>query len=151
DVQLWTSGLTTSVATSKQIGIGLQNGVSYKVKLYIKNSDGLASDTASNTFTVTFTSPATPTVTVNNSNSNGYNLVTITNPTPLGSQPAAIYNDVWRYETSAGSGSAIRIATGVGSTALTGYFKDRTAASGVNYSYFARAFASTGLFAQSTA
>lgn len=151
DVQLWTSGLTASVATSRQVGLGLQNGTSYKVKLYIKNSDGLASDTASNTFTVTFTTPGTPTLTISPSTTYGYNLVTVTNPTPLGSQPAATYNEIWRYETSAGSGTAIRIATGVGSTALTGYFKDRTASSGVQYSYYARAFAASGLFAQSAA
>lgn len=149
DVQLWTSGLTTSVATSRQIGIGLQNGVSYKVKLYTKNSDGLASDTASNTFTVTFTTPGTPVVTIYPSTTYGYNLVTVNNPTPLGSQPASTYNDIWRYRTASDSGTAIRIATGVGSTATTAYFKDRTAASGVQYSYYARAFAASGLFAQS--
>ena len=150
DVQLWTSGLTTSAATSRQIGISLQNSTSYKVKLYIKNSDGIQSDTATHSFTVTFTQPAVPTLALYPSTTGGYTIVTIQNPAPQGGQPNVSYNEVWRYVVSAGVATAIRIGTNIG-TAINGYFKDRTAASGVQYGYFARAYASNGLFSQSTA
>ena len=146
DVQLWTSGLIVSAATSKLIGISLQNSGSYKAKLYIKNSDGLASNTATNSFTVAFTGPSTPTLTVTPEEFYGYNLVNITNPA---SSPATTYNQVWRFVTAQGSSTAIMLANQVGLNTLA-FWRDRTAAAQTEYSYYVRAFASNGEFTQST-
>lgn len=152
DVQLWTSGIVTSAALARQIGISLQNGVSYKAKLIVRDSNGLASVQAVHAFTVVFTEPAAPTATATAQDSLGLNLIEIEAPAPTGGQPALSHFDLKRFIVSEGSGTAIKInQEPITAVSNAGSYPDRTAAHGIEYGYIPVAVAVNGRIALGSA
>jgi hypothetical protein len=143
NAQLWSSGFLTTATQSGQVGIDLPNGATRKFGLTIKNSDGLASDETVITITVTYTGPNAPTVLLTDLSAQGHILVAITNP-PGGT--AFSYNDLYRYETLSGEATAVRIATNLQADKQ---YPDFHVAGGKNYTYFVRAYAQTGTYAES--
>lgn len=111
----------------------LANGLAYTAYLSVRNVYGLISAEDSETFTPTFTGPATPTITV--TSTNGFNRIQISNA----GSPAADYNDVYRYAAGQTSADFIRVGTSV---AVNGSFDDYNVRSGIQYTYKARAIIS---------
>jgi hypothetical protein len=134
------SGKVNGTATSYVSPERLANTLSYSVKLWTWNNEGLQSDPDTNSFTVTYTEPAVPALTVSPQPGLGVLRVKITNPTPGGGQPAVAYNEVWRLRTG-GVGNGIRIATNV---ANNGSIDDWKVPHGVDFSYRALVRAVTG-------
>lgn len=96
DTVLWTPGWVTGVvARVRTIAYTLANGDSYKLRLTTKNADGLTSDPDIVDFDVDYVEPATPILDVDTSD-NLKAILTITNPAPVGDQPAAASNRIWR-------------------------------------------------------
>jgi hypothetical protein len=141
--QVYDSGFVSGTGLSFPSAYSLANGIAYTASLSVRNQYGLISAEDSETFTPTFTGPATPTITVT-PNSGGFNRVTISNS----GSPAADYNDVYRYAAGQTSADFIRVGKSV---ALNGTFDDYNVRSGIQYSYKARAvIASTLKFTDST-
>lgn len=140
-VEVYNSGDVTSTALSFTSPYSFLNSTAYTLFLSVKNAYGLASAEDSETFTAAYSGPATPTLGVNASNSGGYvQLIIANSDTPS-------YNELWRYVATAASSTAIKIGALLPKSAT---FNDFQAASGVGYKYFARAYASTGLFSDSS-
>src|SRR5262249_53743375 len=133
-----------STAISVPSPISYAAGVSYTLKLSIWNADDLQSNEDSETFTPTFTPPATPTIDVAAQSTQGYIQIAIAN-----SDSPEKGNELWRYVTSEGAASAIRIAGGDNAIAVDGTFRDYNVRSGVDYTYFARAININNLIADS--
>jgi hypothetical protein len=91
----------------------------------------------SETFTPSFTGPATPTIAVT-PNTGGFNRIAISNA----GSPSADYNDVYRYAAGQTSADFIRIGTAV---SVGGTFDDYNVKSGVQYTYKVRAIISATL------
>lgn len=92
---------------------------------------GLWSSWADVRVQVSYTPPATPTITLTANLGLAAIVLTPTQPTPTGTQPAVTSMDVWRRRTLVG-GAGERIAAGVNATAA---FYDYTPAGGVDYEY----------------
>ena len=137
------------------IAYTLVNGTSYKVRVTTVNVEGLTATPDTNSFTTTYTSPATPTVVVSASSSLGKITVTPTQPTPGGGQPTVTSIDIFVRLSSAHTypdlerpvgGAGIRIAAALPpSTAWV----DRACSSGIAYEYLVRSWADNGTFADS--
>ncbi|MFC4768746.1 hypothetical protein [Effusibacillus consociatus] len=140
---VWDSGYVVSTNKAVTVGTDLSNNTTYTANLRIKNADGLWSDYVTNTFTVSFTPPATPTITA--TAQTGYIAIAITNPTPTGAQPTVSGNDVYRRKV--GDTAWTRIKTGV---ANNGTYNDYAVASGVTYEYYVRAQGSNTTYTDST-
>lgn len=113
-----------------------QDGVAVDVKLAVRNVFGLESDEDSETVTPSYTAPATPTLELTDNPDGGYIQATITN------SDSPTYNQLWRYITSEGVGTAILIGDLI---AADGTFLDFNVKSGIEYSYFARSVNATGV------
>jgi hypothetical protein len=133
----WVIGTQKSVTSPYTFA----NGVSYTLYLAIKDVNGLASTEDSETFTPSYTGPATPTITVTGINATGAVQISIANS----DTPAYTY--IYRYVTSAGASSAIRISPSLGADAT---YIDNNCKSGVSYTYFARSFVSSGGYSDSS-
>jgi hypothetical protein len=147
DVELWDSTKTASVsARSKTVSYTLADLTDYKVKVTVWDAKDVASTEVVRTFTVAFTAPATPSIVVTpNADQFPPHLeVTVTNPTPTGSQPAVASNTIQR---SADDGSTW---TDLGTCAENGSYLDYTPASGTAYLYRAVAVAGNGTDAEGT-
>ena len=155
-VTLWDSGTLTSTSVRDQlIAYSLINGTAYKVRVTTTNAEGLTATPDTNSFTVTYTLPATPTVTVTPNNTTGVITVTPTQPTPGGGQPTVTSIDIFVRLSSAHTypdlerpvgGAGIRIAAALPpSTAWV----DRACSSGIAYEYLVRSWADNGTFADS--
>lgn len=143
---LYDSGTVSSASTSHNTaasangGVDLANGVQYTFQLRIRNSAGLWSDYDSETFTATYTGPGQPVLTVTPQASQGRIKLEVANPdTPT-------RNEIWMYESAAGSATAIRVKTSV---LVDGTFYYRYPASGKALVFFARAVDSNGLVTDS--
>lgn len=143
DNELWSSGWVVSAGTSRQIGIDLNNGTTYRVKLAIRDSNGLESSEDSNEFDVVFTPPSAPTITGATDTTLFRMSISVTN--------ALSFTELhlYRYEASAGSSTAIRIGL-VTVTVEPTIFFDYDVRSGVEYIYFVRGFNGTTVFTDST-
>jgi hypothetical protein len=140
NVVLWDSGQQSDpqgAVRALTVGYTLANNTTYKVQLVVTNSKGVASAAVTQTFSTSFTPPATPTLTA--TAQNGYIRVAVTNPTPQGSQPVVAYNDIYRRET--GTTNWVRIATNVPNN---GSYDDYAAASGKQYDYKVTAVGNNG-------
>lgn len=138
DTVLWDSGKVTDVAArSRTMGYTLLNAINYKVKVTVWDAKDIPSVEAVRTFETSFTSPATPTLTA--TTNNGYIGISITNPTPSGTEPTVGSNDIYRREQ--GETNWTRIAKGLPDN---GSYSDYAAASGVSYEYKVRAIGSNG-------
>jgi hypothetical protein len=110
-IQLWvTSGamvydsgwVTDSPTRSVVIPYVLANGTNWTAHLQTRNLEGLASVDQTRQFTVAYTAPAAPTIVATPSPSSGVINVAITNPTPVGTQPALTSQDVWQRPVTTG-------------------------------------------------
>lgn len=95
-VTVYDSGFVSSSTPSGTPAYSLQNNTSYSLFLITKNLEGLSSDEIQRDFSVLFIEPATPTTTAVPMPSLGVMRVTITNPTPVGTQPALTSQELWR-------------------------------------------------------
>lgn len=133
------SGTINGTNNQYTIQYALANSTTYHVKARATNSQGITSAWADNSFSTSFTTPATPTIAVTPSNANANIQIAITNPAPIGSQPAVSYNDVYRRNT--GTTTWTRIATNV---ANNGTYTDYATASGQGYDYKATSYGNNG-------
>lgn len=155
-VTLWDSGTLTSTSVRDQlIAYSLINGTAYKVRVTTTNAEGLTATPDTNSFTVTYTLPATPTVTVTPNNTTGVITVASAHPTPGGGQPTVTSAEVWVRCTTARNypdlerpvgGAGIRVAAGLTPGAP---WIDRACSSGIAYEYLVRGWADNGTFADS--
>ncbi|MCX5066895.1 hypothetical protein OOJ91_13670 [Micromonospora lupini] len=90
------SGWVAGTATSYTPDFALGDLFSYTAFVQTRNLKGLASDEIQRNFSVDFVEPAVATLTVTPLPNLGVNRVTITNPTPVGLQPAVASQDVYR-------------------------------------------------------
>jgi hypothetical protein len=110
----------------------------------IMDSNGLESLEDYESFLVTFLQPPKPLIEVFASNVGGFYQIAITNP----STPQPEYNEVWRFKTATETeDDAIVISPPLDPGAT---FQDSLVESGVEYSYFCRAYLDTGGFDDST-
>ena len=152
---LHSSGVVTdSVGRSYVIPYALVNGTSYKVQVTCVNAEGLAATPDTNSFSVSYTLPATPTVVVTPSTSLAKITVTPTQPTPGGGQPTVTSIDIF-VRCAAGrnypdgerpvGGVGIRVGAALPpSTAWVDY-----PSAGVAYEYMVRGWADNGTYADS--
>jgi hypothetical protein len=152
---LHSSGVVTdSVSRSYVIPYTLVNGTSYKVRVTTVNVEGLTATPDTNSFSVSYTAPATPTVVVTPSTSLAKITVTPTQPTPGGGQPTVTSIDIF-VRCAAGrnypdgerpvGGVGIRVGAALPpSTAWVDY-----PSAGVAYEYMVRANADNGTTADS--
>lgn len=128
--QVYDSGYVASTTQSVVSAYFVSDGVAVRLKLSIKNSDGLASNEDSETMTPSFTGPAQPTVTVTDAGE-FLQVVIANSDTPD-------HNDLYK--------DGVRIAEGM---AVDGSFNDYNVADGVTYSYVARAVSVSDLITDS--
>lgn len=127
-----TGKVSSTSARSKTLSTTLQNNTTYKVRVTVWDAKDVASLSATHTFNVAYTPPTKPTVST--TKGAGFITLTITNPTPQGSEPNVTYNSVYRRKQ--GETTWQRIATNI---AENGSFNDYTPASGQVYEYYVRA------------
>lgn len=139
-VYVYQGGWIASSQKSVTSPYTFKNGVSTVLYLAIQDSNGLSSAEDSETFTPSYTPPATPSILVTGFNGTGVVQIRIDN------SDVPAYQYVYRYVTSEGSSTAIRISPKLAADAT---FLDYQAESGTQYTYFVRAFLSTGGFANS--
>ena len=135
---------TGTVASTSARGLVVEfetNGRWEHVQLRVRDG-GLWSSWASVRVQVDFTEPMVPVVTVTGYNDDGRILVNIENPASTGGEPEVVRNDVYRSSVE----GVIRVATNV---APDGAFSDWAVASGVDHSYFVRAWGDNGTFVDS--
>lgn len=126
----WDSGTVAGTAESLVLGPLVDNG---GTNVYVQISDGhQLSEWESLGWTQDAPSPPTPTLTVTPDSAAGAIAVAIANPMPEGDQVAALYNDVFRYQTSLGPAVAYRVATSVLPNTT---WLDYGPGSGVDYTY----------------
>lgn len=130
DIVLWDSGKVNSSVRNCTINYSLQNNTSYKVKITVWDTKDVASTEVVRTFDVQFTPPAMPSLTATADSANGRVKITITNPTPQGTQPNVNNNDLYRRKL--GETAWTRIATAI---PANGTYYDYAVASGVVYEY----------------
>lgn len=123
-------------ATNTKTFAGLANNTTYKVDFTATSNDDIAATSAKVSFSVQYTPPATPTVTATNNSEVATVIVTFANPAPVGDQPAAARNDVFRRKVGATDWTIIA------SGAISPY-TDRTCPAGA-YEYGVRAVATSG-------
>jgi hypothetical protein len=112
---------------------GMATDTQYRVEVTVSDT-GVDTNTATRLLTPDYSNPPAPTIALTGSDAGAYILVSVTNPTPTGQNPDALYNDILRRES--GSDDAYEV---VGTAPNDGTFADYTAASGVTYEYIARA------------
>lgn len=123
------------------------NGRSEHIQVRIMQN-GLWSAWASILVHVDYTEPATPTIIATASDAAGLVEIVITNPTPSGTQPPVIHNDLERRELGQGEDEWIRIVAEVG---VNGTYRDRMPASGVTHEYRVIAHGDNGTSSVSSA
>lgn len=122
---------TGGTAKSHTITYDLLNNTQYVVEVRIINDIGLESSPDSIVMNMSYTPPEKATIqAINNKNSI---LLTINNPIPTESEPAAAYNNIYRSENGS---EFIRIANNLPPNTN---FIDYNVASGKEYTYYVRA------------
>jgi hypothetical protein len=140
------SGWVSTTNTSYTIPFVLVDNTTYRIDVQTQNSEGLASNIATITFSVDFVEPPTPTLVAAAHHALGVIQVRITNPAPGGGQPLLAGNDLYRRMVGAtGLGTKI-YADQIDSATIN----DFTAASGIDYEYRALAKGVNGTSQYST-
>lgn len=130
--ELVNTGWVTSTDTTYEI-TGMASDVEYEVQVTIRDT-GVESNTATRLITPDYETPEQPVVTTSVHSTGGYILVSVENPMPQGDRPNPTANDVYRREADSGD-DWVRLAR----IDPNSSHRDYTAASGVTYSYMARA------------
>lgn len=91
---VWDTGEITSANKAITTGVDLLNGGTYKIKLRIKDSSGLFSTFVDTTVVISYTPPPKPNVSTFN-NQSGMQFV-IENPTPSGTEPNLLANEIYK-------------------------------------------------------
>lgn len=104
-VILW-EDIKASSNKAVTVGVDLVNQTIYKIQVAVK-SNGLWSDFAEITVTISYTSPPTPYLTTEKDDERGAITLNINNLLPTGTEPDIGYNDVYRRENA---GEWVRIA-----------------------------------------
>lgn len=102
-VYLWDSGKVSSALLSVPIGVALADGADITVELNTWNTEGLISATQSRQFFVAYVPPPAGTCASLAIPASGIIRVTITNPAPVGSQPAFSTQDLYRRPALGGN------------------------------------------------
>lgn len=136
------TGFVTSTQTFFDL-TGLQNGITYRVEVTVRNNVDVESQTGTRLITPVYIEPMTPVVTavavpesidpLTGKMIGGYVLISVDNPTPTGAEPEPVSNDLFKAELP--SGSFARVA----SIANDGTYIDRNVRSDRQYSYYVRA------------
>lgn len=137
-VVVWDTGEVTSQIKARTVGIDFVNGATYKIKVRVKDGGGLFSSFTEKTVTVAYTPPAKPIL--NAYKADASIQLVITTPTPTGTEPIVLGNDIFKVI----GGEWVRIAENVSST-----FTDYAVANGVEYTYFAVALGETSTYSYS--
>ena len=136
DVVLWDSGqVVSSIARGALVTYNLPNLSSFKIKLTVWNSMGIASSQVVRTLSTNFITPAVPEVSITTAIE--HIVLNIVNPAPTGSEPPVDFNDIYRRTKDS---LWIRIAQNV--PANTNY-TDYAMASNQSYDYKVRALGTT--------
>ncbi|MEU7174655.1 MULTISPECIES: hypothetical protein [Micromonospora] len=93
---VYDSGWRAGDATSHTPDLALGDGFSYAAVVETRNAEGLGSDEQSVTFSVDFVEPATATVALTPMPSTGIIRAAISNPAPVGAQPAVAAQELYR-------------------------------------------------------
>lgn len=130
---------TVSTATSFTENYALANSLTYTIFLSVLGIDGIWSDEDSETFTPSFTGPATPTLTLTTNTAEG------TIQVAAGNSDTPDRQEVWRFASGQTANDAIRLTK---TMVANGTFIDSHVKSGVTYHYWIRAY-SGNLFTDS--
>ena len=139
------SGVINQTVTRTHLTSFPVNSVTRQIELTTWNDEGLMSTVVYRIVDIIFVPPNTPTLTLNAGIAvPGAIRVTINNPGG-GGAPSVVSNDIYR-RLAGTSGDGIRVAAG---HAVNVVFDDYAVASGVGYSYRAKAITATGALAYS--
>lgn len=97
-VAVYDSGFVQSAVTSVLVPYNLIDNTAWQVQLNTKNNEGLASATVTRDFTTNFVEPAIPDMTMTPVPASGIITVVLNNPTPVGSEPAVLSQDLYRRD-----------------------------------------------------
>jgi hypothetical protein len=129
--QVYDSGWINDSATrSVLVAYLLPNSTAWTLTLNTRNLEGLPSADQTRDFSVSFTPPATPTLIVAPLRDAGVIRTKITNPSPTGTQPAVVDQELWRRVV--GTVDVVRMAAALASNTV---YDDWQAVSGVIYEY----------------
>lgn len=109
----------------------LRTDLEQRVEVQVESTKGLLSTVGTRRLTPSFGLPMEPTFILESFD--GFNQVVVTNPTPLGSRPEVISNEVYKRKTGSGD-DFIRVAR----VGYNGTFRDFGVASKTSYDYFVR-------------
>lgn len=121
----WQAGTETSFRVTN-----LQSDVEQRIEVQVENTDGLLSTIGTRLVTPSFGLPMTPEFVL--SVGPGFLRVDVTNPTPSGSRPEVIINEIWKRPH--GVGDYYR----VGTVPRNGTYRDYSVKSNGEYDFFVR-------------
>lgn len=130
---------------AETLGLTLENGQSYKIRLRTMDSNGLLTAWAESNITVQFTPPPQPVVYINNNLERGSFELSIDNPAPGEDEPTTLYNNIYRKE---GENDWILVKKQL---ETNGTFIDYSPRSETEYQYKAEAVAANGTTRESEA
>lgn len=134
DVIVWDSGDVTSTNKARTLGGDLANNTQYKLKARIRNADGVWSDYAVITISISYAPPGVPGLAVSPYPAGGRIQLTFS-----GQGAEVAYNDLYRRING---GEWIRIATDIAPNAV---YDDYAAPSGASCDYQGDAVATNGV------
>lgn len=120
------TGYVTSTDTSRELS-SLENGVTYRVEVTVRNSVDVTSTTGTRLITPSYAQPPVPTIDVSAGDS--YVQIAVTNPDPTALESNPDHNDVYRAE--ADSDAFIKI----GEVEVDGTYRDYNVRSDRTYQY----------------
>lgn len=135
---VYSTGWVTSTSTGA-FALNMLSDVEQRIEVTTRTAGLVESNVGTRLITPSYAAPDDPLLSVLEDPTGGHTLVTVTNPTAVGSRPAAAYTQILRRALTG-------IDTGedwvvVGAVAPNGTWRDFTAAGAVTYEYMARAVA----------
>lgn len=134
------------ISTNKAVTVGadLTNNTAYNIRVRVRSSTGLWSNWDEVSITTHFTPPPAPGLSLDTDNERGSIMVIIENPDPIGTEPPAVLNDLYRRR--AGEYDWLKIAQDL---PVNSFYTDYNPAGGVEYEYYISARAANGTYADS--
>jgi len=134
------SGWVTSASAASYVHtVTLSNASTVTEEITTRNAEGLASNAVTQSVSVAYTPPFQPGITISEDDPEGAITITITNPTPSGSRPEVLHNNLYR-RVGDDETTAIKVAE----VAVNGSFIDWQFSFGVDYQYYAEAVGANG-------